>query len=308
MGTEAMRKTKLAIAMALLPFAVNAQMVPAIDPGSPLVTAMNAPSDQARLNDKEQKALEIAREWKNNPNKPRRNADGGVVYLYGSTLPTLICTPLQVCAIHLQAGEEVNTADAGDTRWVIKPSMIGNGPNAITVVLVKPWESGIVTNLIINTNRRSYNIKLMATRHEWVNYVAFDYPDDQARAWENYRARQERTAHASTMPNGLSVLNLDFGFTLGGDNPKWKPIRVYRDENGKTHIEFESEKFLHEAPALVVLGKKKSLWSGQTEQIIPYRTIGNKYLVDGIPDRMALISDVGSNQVVVTIDYTGGKK
>jgi hypothetical protein len=36
--------------------------------------------------------------------------------------------------------------------------------------------------------------------------------------------------------------------------------------------------------------------------------VGDRYVVDGIPDQMVLISGVGGEQVKVTIDYTGGKK
>jgi type IV secretory pathway VirB9-like protein len=174
MGAKAMKK-RLWVGALVFATSASAQMVPPIEQGEPVVQAMNIPAVPVSLNSKEQRALEIAREWKNNPDKPRRSADGGVIYLYGATLPTLICTPLQVCAIRLQPGEEVNDVHAGDaTRWRITPAMIGSGASAITVVMVKPTESGLITNLIINTNRRSYTLKLMATRHEWVSYVAFD--------------------------------------------------------------------------------------------------------------------------------------
>lgn len=306
-----MKKTKLAIAMALLPFSAIAQtappMVPAIDHNGPLVVAVNAPSDHVSMNAKEQRALEIAREWKNNPDKPRKSPDGGVVYLYGATLPTLICTPLQVCAIRLQPGEEVNDVHAGDSvHWVISPALIGSGPSAITAVMVKPRESGFVTNLVINTNRRSYTLKLMATRHEWVSYVAFDYPDEQAKTWENFKAKQGRAENASTMKSGQKMANLDFDFKLSGDNPNWKPIRVYYDRNGhQTTIQFPSSNFGDDAPVLFLVGKGKSLWSGSTEKLVNYIPIGDTYVVNQIIDEAVLISGVGSNQTKVTI--TRGK-
>lgn len=305
-------KKILLVVLGFFGSAAQAQMmVPPIERTAFVAPSMEAvPTRRAELNDKEQKALEIALEWKNNPNKPRRSGDGGVIYLFGATLPTLICTPLQVCAIRLQPGETVNEEPhAGDSvRWIISPSMIGSGPTAITVVMVKPTDSGIVTNLIINTNRRSYNLKLMATRHEWVSYVAFDYPDDNARAWENYRMKQGRVEQAATLATGENTDALDFGFTMAGDNPKWKPVRVWRNAQGKTNVQFASDKFLNDAPALVVIGKGGSLWSGPSTQIINYRPVGDRYVVDGIPDQMALISGVGNEQVKVTIDYTGGKK
>ena len=284
-------------------------MVPPIEKTALVMPPMDAAPTQIQLNDKEQAALAIVRQWRNNPDKPRRSADGTVVYLYGATLPTLICTPLQVCAIRLQAGEVVNDVHSGDSaRWRITPSMIGGGSGAMTNVIVKPTDAGLTTNLIITTDRRSYTIVLKSANNEWMPAIAFDYPDEQERTWAQYRAQQTRATQAVTLATGENTAALDFGFTMGGDNPKWKPQRVYRSAEGKTYIQFASDKFLNEAPALVVIGKGGSLWSGPATQIINYRPIGDRYVVDGIPDQMALISGVGSEQTKVTIDYTGDKR
>ena len=303
-------KKALLMALGLFASVVQAQMmVPPIEKTALVAPAMEAALTRIELNDKEQKALEIVRQWRNSPDKPRRSADGTVMYLYGTTLPTLICTPLQVCAIRLQAGEVVNDVHAGDSaRWRITPSMIGSGSAAITNVIVKPTDSGLTTNLIITTDRRSYTIVLKSAVHEWMPAIGFDYPDEQERTWANYKAQQNRTTQAATLATGENTAALDFGFSMGGDNPKWKPQRVYRSAEGKTYIQFTSDKFLNDAPALVVIGKGGSLWSGPTTRIINYRPVGDRYVVDGIPDQMALISGVGSEQVRVTIDYTGGKK
>lgn len=303
-------KKVLLIAMGFFVSAAQAQMmIPPIEKTALVMPPMDAAPTQIQLNDKEQKALEIVRQWRNNPDKPRRSSDGTVMYLYGATLPTLICTPLQVCAIRLQAGEVVNDVHAGDSaRWRITPSMIGGGPGAITNVIVKPTDSGLTTNLIITTDRRSYTIVLKSANHEWMPAIGFDYPDEQERTWANYKAQHNRATQAVTLATGENTAALDFGFSMGGDNPKWKPQRVYRSAEGKTYIQFASDKFLNDAPALVVIGKGGGLWSGSSQQIINYRPIGDRYVVDGIPDQMALISGVGSEQVKVTIDYTGGKK
>jgi type IV secretion system protein VirB9 len=307
-----MRKTNMKkywlTALAIVASAAEAQMmVPPIERTALAAPAMAAAPTRIELNDKEQAALEIVRKWRNNPDKPRRAADGTVMYLYGATLPTLICTPLQVCAIRLQAGEVVNDVHAGDAaRWRITPSMIGTGPAAITNVIVKPTDSGLTTNLIITTDRRSYTIVLKSANIEWMPAIAFDYPDEQARTWADYQKRQNRADHASTLPTGENTAALDFNYKLGGDKPKWTPQRVYND-GVKTYIQFTSSKFSDDAPALVVVGKSSSLWSGPTAQLVNYRPIGDRYVVDGLPDQMALLSGVGNAQVKVTIDYVGGK-
>lgn len=230
------------------------------------------------------------------------------MYLYGATLPTLVCTPLHTCAIRLQPGEVVNDVHAGDAaRWKFTPSMIGSGPMAITNVIVKPTESGLTTNVIITTDRRSYTILLKSANHEWMAAIAFDYPDEHARTWANYRERQGRAEQAATLSTGENTSALDFNFRLAGDNPEWKPIRVYSD-GVKTYIQFPSGNFAGgDAPALVAIGKGGSLWSGPTPQMVNYRLVGDRYVVDRVLDKAALISGVGDGQVKVSIDYDGGK-
>lgn len=296
-----MNINRLFAAMALMPVAAQAQTVPAIDRTAAASMEISMENPPVRLNDKELEALKLVREWKKNPDKPRRTDDGSVKYLFGATLPTLICTPLQVCAIRLQEGEKVNNVSIGDsTRWKITPSVFGSGKAETTLAIVKPTESGLTTSVIITTDRRKYTIKLVSARHEWMPELSFFYPEDAEQAWEGYKARQERHEYANTLPTGESLDDLDFGFRITGDSPKWKPIRVYA-KGGKTYIQFSSSKFVDEAPALVALDGG-GLFSDPSEQIVNYRSKGDKYVVDMVLKRAALIMGVGSDQVRVEIE------
>lgn len=304
-----MKMNKLVAAMVLLPLTAQGQSVPAISP----VAAMGPSvidTPPIVLDAKERRALAIAKEWKNSPDKPRRSADGSVVYLYGATLPTLICTTLQICTIHLQPGEVVNgLPHVGDPRWNISPAKIGNGANEVTVVVVKPTERGLVTSMIIATNRRIYTIKLVSPKHEnvWIPRMSFDYPEDNEQAWRDYGAKQGQVVNSTTLANGMNIGNLDFGYKISGDSPPWKPVRVYSDPSrNKTFIEFDS--LSNEAPALVALESKGSLFTDPETEILNYRPYGKGYLVDGTPSRFALISGVGNSQKKVIIEKTGGTK
>ncbi|HCN5947586.1 TPA: P-type conjugative transfer protein TrbG [Escherichia coli] len=264
-------------------------------PPIPLVSGQ-----QIRLDGKEAYGIKLANEWKNHPDRPRRGDDGSVKYLFGATLPTLVCTPLQVCSIRLQAGEVVNDVHAGDAvRWKITPATEGVGPTATTVVVVKPTDAGLTTNLIITTDRRIYTVKLASTQREWIPVLSFDYPDDVQREWAAYAQRQAQTAHANTLPTGQNLANLDFNFRMSGDNPAWKPVRIYTD-GVKTYIQFPSSHF-NEAPALVALGQRGG------EELVNYRLIGDRYVVDKVLDRAALIVGVGRSQTKVEISRTGGR-
>ena len=89
----------------------------------------------------------------------------------------------------LQAGEAVNDLNVGDSvRWKITPATQGAGDSLITHVMIKPTDVGLVTNLVITTNRRTYIVKLLSRERDWMPRVAFDYPDDPAPQWRLYRA------------------------------------------------------------------------------------------------------------------------
>ncbi|MCC8943105.1 P-type conjugative transfer protein TrbG [Bradyrhizobium sp. Arg68] len=284
------------------PAATAAPVAAATTPEKLPVVRMVSP-DQVRLDPKEAYGLRLANEWKNNPDRPRRSADGSVKYLFGATLPTLVCTPLEVCSIQLQPGEVVNDVHAGDTaRWKITPATSGAGADATTFVVVKPTDAGLVTNLFITTDRRTYTIKLTSTQKDWIPVLSFDYPDDVNRAWAAYRSAQAKQINATTLPTGENLAGLDFNFRLRGDSPRWRPQRVYSDGH-KTYIQFPSSDFGGEAPALVALGNDGGLFSSPSEQLVNYRVIGDRYVVDKVLDRAALITGVGGDQVKVEIEH-----
>lgn len=294
---------------AVLSLPVGAQQVPALNtkaletlPPLHLVSPQNAPLDT-----KEAQGVRLANQWKTHPDRPQRGPDGRVKYLFGATLPTLVCTPLQVCNIELQAGEVVNDVHAGDTaRWKITPATLGTGSSATTIIVVKPVDAGLVTNLSVTTDRRLYNIKLASTRKDWIPVLSFDYPDEAERQWAAYRAQQAKPLQHNTLATGQNLAHLDFGFEIGGDSPSWKPIRIYSDGQ-KTYIQFPSARFNEEAPVLVAKSTPKgwfSLFSKPTEQLLNYRAIGDRYVVDKVLDQASLIVGVGDEQTEVTIQRT----
>ncbi|HEU4854370.1 MAG TPA: P-type conjugative transfer protein TrbG [Nitrosospira sp.] len=299
-----MRKTKLAIAMAMMPFAAWGQAVPAISPVASVDTSLS--NKPITLGAKEQRALQLVREWKRNPDKPIRASDGGVEYVFGVTIPFLICAPMRVCSIRLQPGERVINTHIGDkARWHTDYAKTGNGSSTITNVIVKPTDSGLVTNMIITTDRRSYMIELKSARHEFMPWIGFVYPEEGEAALAKYKAESDRVEYGSTLRSGHSIESMDFNFKLGGDKTiSWWPQRVYTNGT-KTVIQISSTKFGGEVPALVALGVGNGVFSGPDTQQINYRYKDGEFVVDGVFPRLALISGVGGQQQEVTIDYTG---
>jgi type IV secretion system protein VirB9 len=207
---------------------------------------INLLSPSAQLNAKEKQAVALAR------------------FLYGATLPTVVCAPLQVCDLALQPGEIVNSVNVGDkVRWNISPGVSGSADGRVTHLIIKPADAGLVSSLVIETDRRTYAIKLVSTQHEWMPLVAFNYPDDLQRQWSAYQQTAVFGTAASRLPTGENVANLDFGFRLSGDDPRWRPLRVYSD-GAKTYIQFPRTLSSGTAPALVALDNDGGWFSSPT--------------------------------------------
>ena len=83
------------------------------------------------LTPQEKAAVAIAKRWREagaTGMKPVAGPDGSVRYLFGAQQPSIVCAVLQVCDVELQAGEQVNSIQLGDTaRWTIEPALVPRG-------------------------------------------------------------------------------------------------------------------------------------------------------------------------------------
>ena len=302
------KKLAIAVAMILSSLGAQAQMVPAIDKTA-LVEAYPADMEQSvTLDAKEREALKLAKEWINNPEKPVRSADGSVKYVYGATMPALICSVERVCMIRLEEGEEIiDEIQAGDkVRWDLFPAFSGPEGRQTNLIAVKPKYSGLITNIVVNTNRRTYMIILKSTKDKWIPEMSFIYPENAKKAWASFRSKKREAVYASTLSTGQRADRMDFEYTMSGDGP-WKPIRVYNN-GAQTTIQFASADFHNGAPALVALGGDGGPFSDETMEVVNYSPNGDSYIVDGLPRRIGLISGVRKGEKKVIIEYVGKKK
>ena len=254
----------------------------------------------ALLNSKEKVAVALSRRWTNRNEMPHAGEDGYVRFLFGATLPTVVCAPLRVCDLALQPGEIVNAVNLGDSvRWKITPSISGSGGTQTTHLIIKPTDAGLISSLDVETNRRTYAVKLVSTQASWMPLVAFNYPDDAQTQWQAYQQTVSFGAAATTLPTGENVANLQF-LCISGTSASWSPTRAYTDGT-KTYIEFPSAISFQAAPALVALANDGSWFARPSAQVVNYRVLGNRYVVDAALDRAALISGVGEDQQRVTL-------
>lgn len=255
-----------------------------------------AESNNPRLNTQDRKGLAIADTYSPTGRMavpPVASDSGRVTFTYG-TNPSVVCAVMRVCDIALQPGEQVNSINAGDTaRWNIEPAVSGSGDSERLHVLVKPLDVGLTTNLFIATNRRTYNITLKSHKTRYMPAVGFAYPEETAAKWRALQTSNARRHEAQVMATGENINNLDFNYSISGDSPKWKPVRVYND-NVRTIIQMPSTLSQGEAPTLLVIR------DGETT-LVNYRLQGDRYIVDTLFDQAIMVTGVGRKQTKVVI-------
>lgn len=218
-------------------------------------------------------------------------AEGALYQVYAS--------PGQVTDIVLQEGEELvgpGPVAAGDTvRWIIGDTVSGSGATRRVHILVKPTRADVMTNIVINTNRRTYHLELRATPATYMASVSWSYPEAELIALRTAEAERERIAPVAA---GLDLAALNFRYRLAGDKPDWRPVRVF-DDGRQMFIEFGDGIATGDMPPLFATGE-----TGETE-LLNYRVHGRYMIVDRLFERGELRMGAGRSARRVTIERTG---
>ena len=193
-------------------------------------------------------------------------SDGALYQVYAA--------PGQITDIALAPGEQLvgsGPVAAGDTvRWVIGDTESGTGPAKRMHILVKPTRPDLVTNLVINTDRRTYHLELRSTEKTYMASVSWAYAQDQLIALR----RQNAAANAATaVASGVDINALNFRYRIEGDNAAWRPLRAF-DDGRQVFIAFPTGIGQGEMPPLWVIGP-----AGGAE-LVNYRIHGNHMVVD----------------------------
>ena len=258
--------------------------------------------DSYKMDAREWESVRQAKKWLENDIRSMRGRDGRITFLYGATMPSVICSPLKITDIQLEVGEELKSIQAGDTaRWNFSTDVSGKGKNEIVHIIVKPLDLGINTNLIIFTDRRTYNLKLVSKKYAWTPIVNFTYNTSLQSSLIKYKqykrkrenSYKEQNTFEKSPQSRVDINNLNFNYEIEGD-AKWKPLRVYND-GIKTFIQMPKNMSVQEAPALVVLD------SSSNKNLVNYRLKEDKYIVDKLFDSAMLLLGVGSDQESIVI-------
>ena len=216
---------------------------------------------------------------------------------YDKTESTIVCAVLQVCDVALQAGEHVNSLNLGDTaRWTVDPAINGEGAGQVQHLIIQPQDIGLQTSLVVATDRRTYHFRLVSDKSDYMPSVVFVYPEDDIAKQEMIALAERKHRRLNTIPGtGEYLGNLDFGYSIKG-NASWSPVRVYNDGD-KTVIQMPTTIVQSEAPRLLLLDGDGDL--------VNYRIVDDRYVVDDIFDRAVLVLGLGDQQSSVSITRNG---
>jgi type IV secretion system protein VirB9 len=230
---------------------------------------------------------------------------GGILlYPYGQSTPTLVCSPLRVCVLELQRGEVIRNVTSGNTvQFIAQPAYEGSGANTRPIIVIKPTQLGINTNMAITTNRRTYYVNLEARDVGMIPRAGFYYPNQLVQTWHKSAAAEiQKTAEkkARTVAD-LPVFSVDamnFDYRVKG-HAYFRPTQVFSVE-GKTYLKMPKDVQFRQAPILLLQGK-----NGNT-RIVNYQYIHRQWIiVDSLFQKAILVIGKGDNQVKVKIDHEG---
>jgi len=206
-------------------------------------------------------------------------SEGGLYQVYTA--------PGRVTDIVLEPGEQLAGAGpiaAGDTaRWVIGDTESGEGETRRVHVLIKPTLPGLATNLVINTDRRTYYVELRAGAATYLASVAWTYPKDALIAVAKPPAppKPASATTATPTPTDADLARLNFDYRISGDEVGWRPQQVF-DDGVKVHLVFPASIAAGDLPPLFLLD------AAGRGGLVNYRVEGRQIVVDRLFDRAEL--------------------
>ena len=299
--------------------ALSQYVIPSINESVPYF------APEPSYSENEKRAIEVSEIILERDLPSQASESGSVEFIYGQGMPVVICSPMRLCDIALEVGENVQDVMIGDTRWKVQPSISGKTPNHQVHAIVKPSDVGLVTSLMISTDRRVYNLTLKSSGENYMPQVSFTYPgSDTANAWSSFIDEQQakieealfiKTANAQAKEQaareqaerqriqamksaepprlGVDIDNLNFDYKIDG-RTNWKPTRVF-DDGIHTYVDLPNSALSDDVPVLVVSP------SGGGNEIVNYRLKNNRYVIDGLTSRILLLRDVGRKQQRIVI-------
>jgi len=284
-------------------------------------------------------ALELIQKWEREQERPRMSFEGNLEYELNSGVPLVITKPVQLTTISLQEGERLKDVFLGDSlRWGVEATTSGESEYMQTHLILKAKVPNVTTSMIISTNRRVYRMQVVSSNIFHMPSISFRYPyydrfqEAMKSKLENEKfvsvsAQRSEAMLNEMMYNQMTVLEkldrieknfiepempdpsipfvdpatLNFEYEIEKKGRKsrnaWMPREVF-DDGYKVYIVMPEEMNSFEAPVVL-------LKNGKLREMVNYRLVGNKFIIDRLFNEAVLISDVGRNKAEIIIRRDG---
>lgn len=260
---------------------------------------------------------------------------GLVTFAYGSGIPTVVCALLELTDLAFEKGESILSVQLGDSvRWNIESAISGSANDSVEHLIVKPFEAGLKTSMLITTDRRTYHIRLKSTEADFMPAVVFSYPnslklpskkhygdDSYLQYTSNYDSNEDHNDCSETnssLKNYSSVQNVsyegnsrpalnvaatyndstqrrNYNYSVDGDS-KIIPQNVY-DDGKRTFIVMNNPINSSYLPVLQEISSESFLFFGEDKtNTINFTYFDNTFVVDGIYSHLRLISKNGEEK------------
>ena len=191
-----------------------------------------------------------------------------VVFKYApNQLYKIYCRAGYLTDLSLKKGETVTFVGGGDTSaWAVEKTTVDGAPH----IYIKPTVATNTTNLIITTNKRSY--QLILNTSDWYNpMVTWTYGQEEQSAINLV----EKQSMISEIKGNVESLN--FNYKISGQSSV-KPVEIF-DDGEKTILKFD--KIPKRLPSLFIRSKGKIIMAN-------YKIRENCYIVDTVADEFEM--------------------
>lgn len=213
-----------------------------------------------------------------------------MVFKYApNQLYKIYCRPNYLTDLALHEGEKVTFVGGGDTAsWAINSTTVAGVPH----IYIKPVVEKSTTNIIITTNKRSYQIILNTS--DWYNpMVTWTYEDEALQKQFQQDEHDEKTI-TDRLSGSYASLNFEYTIKGKGANDREIPSMCF-DDGEKTIIKFA--KTPKKAPAIFVRERGHKAVS-----LVDFRIKDNCYIIERVIEEAELHYNT---EEVVTIKRKG---
>lgn len=190
-----------------------------------------------------------------------------------------------VTDVELKPGEEVQKIAAGNTvQWSVEKDSVAGTSH----VYIKPL-SDSVTNMIVNTNVRSYRLIVTTYNDDIYFIIKWNYPKDEEAEYHKMLAKQtadQKQALQNVIKSILraKLINKHYIVTKNENVlEKYIPPAVF-DDGRKTYIEISPDN-RQNMPVVFYFDE----WDKKKLQLVNYRLKGNFMEIDRVMDQIKLV-------------------